>query len=764
VEPTSAPVTPAAIAEPASPAGTLSAAGVALLPVCTLAGAIGWAAAGSGSPWLGRVAMAVVIASALATVALGTRRARHDHARLKALVGAVRRVASRDFSAGPPVGGRDLLGELGRGLAAMTRGLGMHFVSLRTLSQIDRSILAQPDPAEVVKLAMPCLAYVAESDALVLALVDDEAPALMRFHVLRARNLTRIERNRLPATGDWATRVASHQGTSWDGVLPLPAAIMAQLRAECGEGGTALVLRIGARETPRGFAVFAYGNSRTLAPDQSELLQDLLARVDAACIAAERLPDPTSAAHLDTLTGLPNRPALVSALQSELAHAQRNRSRVAVLVLDLDRFKQTNDTLGHVAGDELLRSAADRIRRTIREEDTVARHGGDEFAILVSGLISGRDSGASARNLIKVLSRPFDIGGETVYIGASVGISIYPDDGTDAEDLIKKADTAMYRAKDEGRSRFAYYEESMNIETRRRVALDRELRQALERGEFVLHFQPQLEVRTGRICTVEALVRWQHPEQGLLAPSAFIPFAEENGLIDAIGSWVIREACMQFRRWRADGLGIPRIAVNVSIEQLRRSNFVRTVEHALQMAEMPRETLEIEVTESMFLQRGKAAMNAMNELSQAGVVFAIDDFGSGYASFSYLKTLHAQVVKLDQMFIADAAINADAGTIVAAMINMAHTLKKEVVAEGVENRAQLDFLVKLGCEKVQGYLFSRPLPADEFVRFARDHIEHNPPSVSSLAPFGGSSRRPRAEAPSPSQDEWLTVPFVDAEH
>jgi diguanylate cyclase (GGDEF)-like protein len=466
--------------------------------------------------------------------------------------------------------------------------------------------------------------------------------------------------------------------------------------------------------------MLGHGSELALSADQLTLLSGVYDRLEVALSSLERDRELHAMAHADPLTGLPNRASMLTLLSQELAKAHRDGTSVGILFLDLDRFKRTNDTLGHAAGDALLRQAAERIRENLRGGDTVARPAGDEFIILLSSLSSPREAGNKARQLIKALSRPFEVDGHTIYVGASVGIAIYPQDGTDGAELLKKADSAMYRAKENGRNRFAYYEDSMNLEAQRRAALDRELREAFDRNELLLHFQPQIDLRSGAVCAVEALVRWQHPQQGLLLPPAFIPFAEESGLIDAIGSWVLREACLQHQRWRRQGVPIPRVAVNVSHRQLLRSNFLRTVHYLMKLAKMPPGSLEIEVTESMFVQGDQVGIESLHALAAAGVSIAIDDFGTGYSSFGYLKKLPARTLKLDKSFLEGAPADHDAATIVTAIVNMAHTLRKEVVAEGVEREDQRRFLVELGCEKAQGFLFAEALKADQVAQFASE--------------------------------------------
>ncbi len=641
---------------------------------------------------------------------------------LHRLLVGTRRLIEHDFSPQIPVNGGDEIAQLSRAFNEMARNLGMNFVTLNVLSQIDKTILSKADVSDVAKSALKCVRYITSAHVVILGLFESEAAESMRIYVLRRDGLPKI-RIRFPLTAELKLRIPeTAAGSCWSEEPPLPAHIRNKLKEE-DRVHKYWVQPISRSDRVWGIIVLGHPSELTLTQEQLNLLSGVDDRLEVAFSSLDRDRRLQTMAHADPLTGLPNRASMMTLLAQELANAKRDETNMGVLFLDLDRFKRTNDTLGHAAGDALLRQAAERIRENLRAGDTVARPGGDEFTVLLGKLASARDAGLVARQLIKSLSRPFEVDGHTIYVGASVGIAIYPQDGVSGADLLKKADSAMYRAKDTGRNRFVYYEESMNVEAQRRAALDHELRQAFERNELLLRYQPQIDVRTGLVCAAEALIRWQHPREGLLLPTAFIPFAEESGLIDAIGSWVLKEACLQHQRWRKDGVPIPRIAVNVSHRQLVRSNFLRTVHYLLNLARMPAGTLEIEVTESMFVQGSKATIDTLHALTAAGVRVAIDDFGTGYSSFGYLKTLPAAILKLDQSFLEGAPDNSDDATIVAAMINMAHTLRKEVVAEGVERMEQYRFLEQLGCEKVQGFLFAEALSADEVARFAIERFQ-----------------------------------------
>ena len=666
------------------------------------------------------VAPALALAAVVA-VALGAWQTRRLVDRLHRLLAGMRRIIEHDFSSKVPVSGHDEIAQLSRAFNEIARSQGMNFATLHVLSQIDRTILSRLDISEVAKSALRCVRYITSARVVILGLYEGDATETMRMYALRRDGLPKI-RTKFALSTELRQRIPASAAATWTDAPPLPEHALSLLQEE--DGACKFWVQRIARGT-RDWGVLMLGHSTELAltADQLTLLSGVHERMEVALSSLERDRKLQTMAHMDPLTGLPNRASMLVLLAQELTNAQRNDASVGILFLDLDRFKRANDTLGHAAGDALLRQAAIRIAENLRAGDTVARPGGDEFTILLGGLGSARDAGMVARQLIKALSRPFEIDGHTAYVGASVGIAIYPQDGTSGADLLKKADSAMYRAKEGGRNRFVYFEESMNVEAQRRAALDRELRQAFDRNELVLYYQPQIDVRTGMVCAAEALVRWQHPEQGLLPPAAFIPFAEESGLIDAIGTWVLKEACLQYQRWRRRGVPIPRISINVSNRQLLRSNFLRTVHYLLNLAKMPPGSLEIEVTESMFVESGQAGIEVLYALAAAGVRVAIDDFGTGYSSFGYLKRLPAGILKLDKSFLESAPADGDASTIVTAMINMAHTLRKEVVAEGVEREDQYRFLEQLGCDKVQGFLFAQALSADDVARFASERAE-----------------------------------------
>jgi diguanylate cyclase (GGDEF)-like protein len=430
----------------------------------------------------------------------------------------------------------------------------------------------------------------------------------------------------------------------------------------------------------------------------------------------------THSAQHDVVTGLPNRVLLSDRINQSISLAHRNNRSIAVLFLDLDHFKYINDSLGHAVGDQLLQSVSKRLLASVRASDTVTRQGGDEFIILLSEITHPEDAATSAKKILLSLSTPCSVGGHDLHIDGSIGISIYPADGEDAETLVKNADTAMYYAKERGRSNFQFFTAAMNLKTVQRQSLESSLRRALERDEFLLHYQPKVDLITGEITGVEALIRWQQPDRGLVPPAQFVPVAEDCGLILPIGRWVLREACRQAREWQAAGLPFKRISVNVSAAEFRDKVFVERVATILAETGLDPRYLDLELTEGVLMADAESTCGILHALKDIGVHLAVDDFGTGYSSLSYLRQFPIDVLKIDQSFVRQITVDPDGSTIVSAIIDMGRNLKQRVIAEGIETQAQLAFLQARHCAEGQGYLFSRPLPANEFAHFLETRI------------------------------------------
>jgi diguanylate cyclase (GGDEF)-like protein/PAS domain S-box-containing protein len=427
-------------------------------------------------------------------------------------------------------------------------------------------------------------------------------------------------------------------------------------------------------------------------------------------VAEERFQ---SLAYYDALTGLPNRILLQDRLSKALAGARRRHDKVALLFLDLDRFKTINDSLGHSVGDLLLQEVAERLRRFAREQDTVARLGGDEFLVVLTNVKEVTDAAVAAERLMDAMTSEFVVQGHSLNINCSLGISVFPEHGADGEILIKNADAAMYSAKESGRNNFRFFTEDMNAQVMERLTLENSLRLALEKREFFLVYQPQMDIVTGKITGLEALLRWQHPELGLVPPDKFIRIAENSGLIIPIGEWVLRTACSQARNWQDEGLPTVSLAVNVSAVQFRQEGFCELIRRLLHETGLAPQYLELELTESLLLANADVTLSVLQELKAMGLTLAIDDFGTGYSSFSYLRQFQVSKLKIDRSFIRDVAVNPNDAAITAAIIGMAKGLNLKVIAEGVENEAQLSFLRTHQCDEIQGYYFSKPLTVDK---------------------------------------------------
>ncbi len=421
----------------------------------------------------------------------------------------------------------------------------------------------------------------------------------------------------------------------------------------------------------------------------------------------------------DPLTGLPNRSLCKEKLDSALTEAINKMGMLAVAYLDLDNFKFINDTLGHTYGDMLLKSVAERLKNCLRSGDILSRMGGDEFTIVIPNISCPEDAIVVARKALSALSASFQLGGNEFFISSSIGITIFPLDGQDADTLIRNADSAMYHAKEDGKNNFHLYTESLNFETTRRLQTESSLRKALERGELRVFYQPRMDIQSGMIVGCEALLRWEHPTRGLIPPSEFIPVAEETGVIVQMTRWVLRQACRQNKQWQDKGYPKIDVAVNVSARDFRDSNMLETVTEAIRLTGLDPSYLDIEITESVLMKNVDTAVRVLLSIRDMGVRVSIDDFGTGYSSLSYLKRFPIDAVKIDRSFVKDITTNPDDSAIAGAVLGMSHAMNLRVVAEGVETREQLDHLASLGCDEMQGYLVSKPVPAEEFEAFLR---------------------------------------------
>ena len=428
-------------------------------------------------------------------------------------------------------------------------------------------------------------------------------------------------------------------------------------------------------------------------------------------------------AHYDLLTNLPNRNTFHDRLTVALAQAGRNRKMLAVLFVDLDRFKTIVDTLGHTIGDQLLRSVAERLGASLEAGDTLARLGGDEFVILLPQINRADRAVRVAQRVLEAIKPPFLFDNHELHVTMSIGITLYPYDGEDADTLLKNADTALYRAKEQGRNNYQLYTPAMNARAFERLALENSLRKALERNEFSLYYQPQVHMLTGGIVGIEAVLRWQHPDLGIVYPSEFISIAEETGLIGPLGEWVIRTACAQNQNWQKMGLPPMTMAVNLSARQFQQQDLVQNVARILKETDLDPRWLEMEITEGIAMQNADYTNVLLRGLKDMGVRVALDDFGTGYSSLSYLKKFPIDTLKIDQSFVRDLIIDPNDAAIANAVIVLAHSLKLKVVAEGVETREQEAFLREHQCDTYQGFLFSNALPADSFEMLLRKHLQ-----------------------------------------
>jgi diguanylate cyclase (GGDEF)-like protein len=665
----------------------------------------------------------VVLLSGFGVLVLSRTQIRRSLVPLAELREGTRRIAQRDFGSRVRVTSRDEFEELATAFNGMAVQLGRQFQALSTAAELDRAVLSATDVASIVDTLLARTRDVFPCHLVGVTLVAPDGGKSLSGVVYDycddARHSARVDLRSEDVQdlldGPDLTTVDVPNG-------PHPAYLGPILRL-----GARSVLVLPLRFQRQLVGILAIGDrgGEGAGADERLQLRRLADQVAVALANAQMLEQVKSLAYYDSLTGLPNRLSYKERLARALEHARASGKLVAAFFIDLDHFSRINDTLGHDVGDQLLQQVALRLRASCRDREDevgpaqdalapdVARLGGDEFTVIIPGLTHPEDAAKLARRILSSLAHPIRVAGQEIFVNASIGIAIYPDDGEDLETLLMHADTAMYKAKEQGGSSYQAYSRAMNASALQRLTLENALRRALEREEFELHYQPIVDGRTGVPTGAEALVRWRHPELGLLLPSEFIPLAEENGLIVPLGEWVLRQACAQNRAWQDAGLTPIRVVVNLSSRQLRRS-LPEMVGRILQATGLEARFLGLELTESLLVKHQKEDTDTLHALRAMGLHLAVDDFGTGYSSFSYLKHLPLDALKIDRSFVREITTSPDDAAITTAIIAMAHALGLKVVGEGVETEGQRDVLQGQGCDALQGFLFSRPVLADVF--------------------------------------------------
>ena len=663
-----------------------------------------------------RIFPPVLLLSILLVLYLSLTYVRRSLVPLEKLIERTREIANRNFDNPVIIKSGDEFEELADSLNAMASRLGRQFNTLSTLAEMDRLILTSADTDPVVEIVMRQIEKIVPCAFVGIAVFETDAPGIARNHVKAVGEANDVTVDRVQITNENRRELMRcSKGLMVD--FCETDRVYTKSLVDMG-AMVCYALPVVRKNQLYGILTLGFESAPTLSSDYIRQAHEIADRLAVAMASVEKEEELYRQAHFDPLTGLANRQLFKDRLSQELVHARRDGNKVGLLFVDLDRFKQVNDSVGHSAGDTLLKLAADRLRRCVRETDTVARLGGDEFTIILNSIMAPRDANIIADQINKIFSKPFNVGGIDHYVSASIGITIYPEDGMTAEALLRNADTAMYRAKDSGRATRKFFTEEMNVAAVRRTRFEADLRHAIDRDELEMYYQPQIETRSGSVAGVEALIRWQPQSGSMIMPSVFIPIAEDTGMIERIGRWALEASCKQFAEWRASGLSLQTISVNVSAKQVTGTGFVDMVKQVIESTGMEADNLELEITESVLVDDRQNAARTLNDLKELGVRLSIDDFGTGYSSLNYLRKYTIDTLKIDRSFIEDIGSDYNAKILAAAIIAMGHSLEKRVVAEGVETREQLEFLAGRRCDLVQGYLFGKPMTAEQFRKFA----------------------------------------------
>lgn len=633
---------------------------------------------------------------------------------LKKLISGTRRVANRDFNEKVEVQSNDEFFDLAQSFNAMSERLKRQFSTFTILSNIDKLILSDTRGEDIYFTVLKHMQDVAPCDIASITVLEYDAPRRGKTY-LSEQTISADNNRRILLSDDDIKTL--HSPTSYNDMLQQ--ADKQHFLAPIKEFGAEHVCVFPVTVDEEISAIISLGfiSKITLNEDDIQQVRNIADRIAVAFSAITREKKLYHQSHYDSLTNLPNRQLIGIRLEQEIKHCLRKDSSMAILFLDLDHFKRVNDTLGHAIGDTLLQEVAMRLKNCVRDTDTVARLGGDEFTVMLTGSLDSRDITEIADNIIATLEKPFTIKTHEIFIGTSIGISVYPNDGVTGTELFKNADTAMYRVKEQGRGKHLFFEEKMNIEEVERANLERDMRYALERNEFTLHYQPITNIKTSNIVGAEALIRWNHPVRGIIPSATFIAVAEETGIIEKIGDWVLRTACKQISLWEDNNVVIDRMAVNVSSRQFIQSKFEERVSAILKETNIEANKLELEITETLLMDERIDSMKILENLNNKNIHLSIDDFGTGFSSLSYLKRFPVNTLKIDRSFMQDVPTDDDAKSIVKSIITLAHTLNLSVIAEGIESKEQLAILYENNCDYAQGFYFSKPLSADDFEAF-----------------------------------------------
>ncbi len=636
---------------------------------------------------------------------------RRTHRPLEALTDATHRIAAGDFASRVTPSGDEDTRSLALAFNGMTEQIGRQFETLAVLSELDRHILSSSNLEDIVQTVLRHARAMLPCDLLAVLLLDEDCDDIGCIHIARYADNVITCKARIEWPRELMGALERAQST-FTSALGEPS--FADIQALLSDWQSERVFQLVPIRTSKGVqGALLMAGSHPQAQCGHEIAAGLAERMAVAISNADRQNALVRQAHYDALTGLPNRVLFKDRLAQQIAHCQRSRSQFALLFIDLDRFKNINDSFGHTSGDVLLKSVAARFSEELSGVTTIARLGGDEFTIITSEAQTAADAANAAQAVIAALSRPVMLGDIEHFVSASIGIALYPQDGVTTEVLLRNADIAMYRAKSAGTGRFAYYEESMNREALERVELENELRHAIAREELSVVYQPRVDVRTGHLLGVEALSRWRHPRLGMVPPDRFIRIAEDSGLIIAIGDRVLRQVCEQYQLWREAGVYVQRLAYNVSVRQLQAPGFARSVREITKRHRVPSGVLEIEITESVLATDIDHLTSVLRDLHSMGIQIAIDDFGTGYSSLSYLQHLPIDTLKIDRSFLPRYGQAQAPAPLCEAILAMSKALQLTAVAEGVESSDQVSFLLRNGCHVAQGFYFSRPVSAEE---------------------------------------------------